>query len=193
MRLQALERWRPPAPPRCRTITPALSVRRGRKAQCSAHQHQRHECTSSQEQAAAGPPLPQHALTTRRHASAAILAAAAVWNTCLDPAQAEEEASEGQDPGFYSRWPYLEPGDILPYLSATATRGDTRSVLEAIDRFATYYPMYRWARGSHHCQARNVAARSGAPAAHPHTHPLTHPLPLPSPDDAVPAQKKVPS
>jgi hypothetical protein len=37
----------------------------------------------------------------------------------------------------------LEPADILPYLRATATPGDTDSVLAAIDRFASYYPMYR--------------------------------------------------
>jgi hypothetical protein len=57
----------------------------------------------------------------------------------------EDGSTSDFDASFYSKWPYVQPADILPYLRATARRGDPDSVLAAIDTFASYYPMYRQA------------------------------------------------
>lgn len=82
------------------------------------------------------------AACSRRLAAAALLAAAAAWPAASPPARAD--AGSAPDAGsFYARWPYVQPGDILPYLRATAAAGDVDSVLAGIDRFAGYYPMYR--------------------------------------------------
>lgn len=51
--------------------------------------------------------------------------------------------ASGAADDFYNRWPYAEPKDILPFLYATAAEGDPQSVLDAIDEFSNFYPMFR--------------------------------------------------
>lgn len=46
----------------------------------------------------------------------------------------------GKDPMFYARWPYASPADIIPYIEQEAMRGDSQSVLDAMDAFSAYYP-----------------------------------------------------
>ena len=48
-----------------------------------------------------------------------------------------------KDPSFYGRWSYAEPADIVPFVEATAARGDAAAVLAAMDEFGQYYPMYK--------------------------------------------------
>ena len=48
-----------------------------------------------------------------------------------------------KDPSFYAQWSYAQPSDIVPFVEATATRGDAQSVLAAMDTFGQYYPMYK--------------------------------------------------
>ena len=59
------------------------------------------------------------------------------------PARAEEKRAFVKDPSFYGRWSYAEPADIVPFVEATAARGDAAAVLKAMDEFGEYYPMYK--------------------------------------------------
>ena len=43
---------------------------------------------------------------------------------------------------FYSEYPYIKPDDILPFVNDNSKDGDVNSVIEAMSKFATYYPMY---------------------------------------------------
>jgi hypothetical protein len=36
---------------------------------------------------------------------------------------------------FYAKWPYVQPSDILPYIYATAEKGNVDSILKAMDDF----------------------------------------------------------
>lgn len=98
---------------------------------------------------------------SRRHAAATLLPglgaallaaagqavqppAAAVAATAGGTASPSTSISTSASASFYTQWPYVVPGDILPFLRATATPGDVDSVLAAIDVFAAHYPMYRW-------------------------------------------------
>ena len=58
-------------------------------------------------------------------------------------ARAEEKRAFVKDPSFYGRWSYAEPADIVPFVEATAARGDAAAVLAAMDEFGQYYPMYK--------------------------------------------------
>lgn len=97
--------------------------------------------------AADASPSSSSSSSSRRQLFASAAAAAAVVAALGPTAAAALAASPPEGQGgasFYSQWPYIEPSDILPYLEAAATPGDPGSVLDAIDRFAEYYPMYRW-------------------------------------------------
>ena len=48
-----------------------------------------------------------------------------------------------KDPSFFAEWSYSQPADIIPYIKATAKEGDPVSVLNAMDTFGVYYPMYK--------------------------------------------------
>ena len=48
-----------------------------------------------------------------------------------------------KDPSFFAEWSYSQPADIIPYIKATAKEGDPVSVLNAMDTFGRYYPMYK--------------------------------------------------
>ena len=43
---------------------------------------------------------------------------------------------------FYLENPYLKPDDILPYIDRNSKDGDVSSVIEAMNTFTKYYPMY---------------------------------------------------
>lgn len=104
--------------------------------------------------------MPGRGVSRRQAAAAALLPAAALlagaWpahaagGSRSSSAAAAVGAGTGSSPApndagsFYSRWQYVQPADILPFLRATATPGDTESVLQAIDRFAEFFPMFRW-------------------------------------------------
>ena len=50
---------------------------------------------------------------------------------------AAKDDDEGEAESFYTRWPYAQPSDILPWVRAKAWRGDTQAVLDALDEWAT--------------------------------------------------------
>ena len=47
------------------------------------------------------------------------------------------------DINFMEKYPYSQPSDILQYIYDTAEEGNINSVLKAMDKFATVYPMYK--------------------------------------------------
>lgn len=73
------------------------------------------------------------------------LAAAAAGGALRPPAAAAAQAAlaaagldDDDDPGsFYTRWPYAQPSDVLPWVKAKAARGDAQAVLDALDEWAT--------------------------------------------------------
>lgn len=119
--------WRPPLPRHSRG--PLHANARNRRVRCSADPAQAPRCS-------------------RRHtaiAAAALLAAAWPSSSPARAAGLSSRPSSLDNAEFYSRFPYVQPADILPYLRAAATPGDVDSVLRAIDEFASHFPMYRWA------------------------------------------------
>ena len=44
---------------------------------------------------------------------------------------------------IYSRYPYQRPEDFLRFINDCSDEGDAKSVLQAMDRFAEAYPMYK--------------------------------------------------
>jgi hypothetical protein len=44
---------------------------------------------------------------------------------------------------FYAKWPFSRPQDVLPYIYATAERGNVDSIIAALDKFGEFYPNYR--------------------------------------------------
>lgn len=90
------------------------------------------------------PLLPALASVRRRAVVAQAPSLLALLATTLQVLPAAAEAEPGDTASFYSLWPYVEPADILPYLRASVDpRDPAESVLQAIDRFAGFYPMYR--------------------------------------------------
>ena len=84
--------------------------------------------------------------TSSRRGLLACLTIAPHWLYISGSKAAEVATSsfaEATDPYFYAQYPYARPDDILPYLQDQATPGDAQSVLDAIDAFSVYYPMYR--------------------------------------------------
>ncbi|KAJ9510647.1 hypothetical protein QJQ45_027543, partial [Haematococcus lacustris] len=54
------------------------------------------------------------------------------------------ELTEALPPAeMYARYTYQEPADITRYITDRAAPGDSQAVLQAIDEFATAFPMYR--------------------------------------------------
>jgi predicted O-methyltransferase YrrM len=47
------------------------------------------------------------------------------------------------DINFMEKYSYSQPSDILQYIYDTAEEGNINSVLKAMDKFATVYPMYK--------------------------------------------------
>lgn len=62
--------------------------------------------------------------------------------SCAVVVSSPAKAADAESSSFYARWPYVEPADLLPFVRASATRGDSASVLAALDEFATHYPNY---------------------------------------------------
>jgi len=44
---------------------------------------------------------------------------------------------------FYESWPYQKPEDILNYIYSNSEKGNFKTVVKAMDDFASYYPMYK--------------------------------------------------
>lgn len=44
---------------------------------------------------------------------------------------------------FYQEWSYTGPADLVPYVLENSKAGVTEEVLNAIDTFSVYYPMYK--------------------------------------------------
>ena len=65
-------------------------------------------------------------------AAAASAGVEAVW---------AEEGERMSNSVFYAKWPYSNPAAILPYIYATAKKGDVDSILAAMDSFGERYPM----------------------------------------------------
>ena len=82
-----------------------------------------------------------------------------------------EEAGEDDSAAFFSRWPYRTPSDILPYIQAHAAPGDAQAVLDAMDTFASHYPMYRVGR---ECTTPRSAAPAGGKTAGQSGEPARH-------------------
>ena len=80
------------------------------------------------------------AAPTRRAALISLLSSRVLVET---PPSARAKTTFVKDPSFYAEWSYAQPSDIIPYVEATAPRGDARAVLAAMDVFGEYYPMYK--------------------------------------------------
>ncbi len=66
------------------------------------------------------------------------LAAGAAAGLLLAPARpSRAEDDDGGSADFYSRWPYVVPSDILPFIRERAAPGDSDAVLAAMDEWAT--------------------------------------------------------
>lgn len=81
------------------------------------------------------------ALATTGDASGAADGALGAASESLDATVDDADSETAGD--FYARWPYRGPQDIVPYVKAHAARGDSQAVLNAIDAFSAYYPMYK--------------------------------------------------
>mmetsp|Transcript_37461 Transcript_37461/g.88707 ORF Transcript_37461/g.88707 Transcript_37461/m.88707 type:complete len:318 (+) Transcript_37461:1-954(+) len=68
-------------------------------------------------------------------------AAGAAWGGVKEVRAEEEERMSNSV--FYAKWPYSKPSAILPYIYATAKKGDVDSILAAMDGFGERYPMYK--------------------------------------------------
>ena len=75
-------------------------------------------------------------------ANAAILGLASAPKPLLALGENEIPDTTSKDE-FYTKWPYSRPQDVLPYIFATAERGNVDSILQALDTFGNYYPNYR--------------------------------------------------
>jgi hypothetical protein len=79
---------------------------------------------------------------SRRAALAALVASIAAA-AASPAAAAAAAAADGDDDAddfqadFYTRWPYAQPSDILPWVRAKAAPGDAAAVLSALDEWAT--------------------------------------------------------
>lgn len=70
------------------------------------------------------------------NAAASLLAIPLAMVTASQSEAIAAEAPEGaQGAGsFYSKWPYVTPADILPYLEANSTLGDVPSIIRGVTR-----------------------------------------------------------
>jgi hypothetical protein len=60
--------------------------------------------------------------------------AAGLWLSSGKLARAVDEPAMNSGL-FYAKWPYVQPSDILPYIYATAEKGNVDSILKAMDDF----------------------------------------------------------
>jgi predicted O-methyltransferase YrrM len=104
-------------------------------------------------------PAHQHPHIHRR----AVLLQSAALALLLPPLAAPPPArAAAASNSFYTEWPYLVPADILPFIRATAPRGDAEAVLRSIDTFAKAYPMFRCGREKGALLEGQVAAAAPA-------------------------------